>query len=89
MTISHVGHEGWPFYYTEIFGTGLQPSDIWRRRRPVWFRNAIPVTEPPWREPGTVDVLVTNPYGWSVTLAAGFTYKAATLEFRKADIGGR
>jgi len=37
--------------------------------------------------PGTVDVMVTKPDGSSVTLAAGFTYKAATLELSKADVG--
>ena len=55
---------------------------------PVWFRsNGTLVTNPPWREPGTADVMVTKPDGSSVTLAAGFTYKAATLELSKADVG--
>lgn len=31
--------------------------------------------------------MVTNPDGSSVTLAAGFTYKVATLELSKADVG--
>jgi len=31
--------------------------------------------------------MVTNPDGSSATLAAGFTYKAATLELSKADVG--
>jgi len=34
-----------------------------------------------------VDVTVTKPDGSSVTLDAGFTYKAATLELNKADVG--
>lgn len=34
-----------------------------------------------------MDVIVTNPDGSSATLAAGFTYKAATLELSKADVG--
>jgi hypothetical protein len=91
LTISHVGpKEGWLFYYTEVFGTGFKPGvrltfggvDV-----PVSLRNGILVTHPPWREPGTVDVKMTNPDGSSVTLAAGFTYKAATLELSKTDVG--
>jgi hypothetical protein len=51
------------------------------------FNKGILVTNPPWREPGTVDVTVTKPDGSSVTLPAGFTYKAATLELSNADVG--
>jgi hypothetical protein len=92
LTISHVGpKEGWPFYYTEVYGTGFSPGvrvtfggvDA----ALVTFNKGILVTNPPWREPGTLDVTVTKPDGSSVTLAAGFTYKAATLELSKADVG--
>ena len=90
LTISHVGpKEGWPFYYTEVFGTGFNPGvrlTFGGVDAPVWPRNGILVTNPPWREPGTVDVMVTNPDGSSVALAAGFSYKAATLGLSKADV---
>ena len=90
LTISHVGPtEGWPFYYTEVFGTGFDPGvrlTFGGVDAPVWLRDGILVTNPPWHEPGTVDVIVTNPDGSSVTFAAGFTYKAATLELSKADV---
>jgi hypothetical protein len=50
LTISQVGpKEGWPFYYTEVFGTGFNPGvrltfgvDV-----PVRLRNGILVTNPP------------------------------------------
>ena len=92
LAISHVGpKEGWPFYYTEVFGTGFNLGTrltFGGVDAPVWLRNGFLVTNPPWREPGTtVDVTVSNPDGSSVTLAAGFTYKAATLELSKADVG--
>ena len=68
MTISHVGpKEGWPFYYTEVFGTGFHPCvrlTFGGVNAPFLFRNDS-----------------------SVTLADGFTYKAATLELSKADVG--
>jgi hypothetical protein len=91
LTISHVGpKEGWPFYYTEVFGTGFKPGvrlTFGGVDAPASFRQgSLVVTNPPWREPGTVDVVVTNPDGSSVTLAAGFTYKAATVEVSKADV---
>jgi hypothetical protein len=90
LTISQVGpKEGWPFYYTEVFGTGFNRGvrlTFGGVDAPVRFRNGILVTYPPWREPGTVDVMVTDPDGSSVTLAAGFTYKAATLELSKAGV---
>jgi hypothetical protein len=92
LTISHVGpKEGWPFYYTQVFGTGFHLGV-----RVTFggvdaivssFANESVATSPPWREPGTtVDVVVTNPDGSSVTLAAGFTYKTATLALSKADV---
>ena len=34
-----------------------------------------------------MDVTATNPDGSSVTLAGGFTYKAATLDLSKVDVG--
>jgi hypothetical protein len=90
LTISQVGpKEGWPFFYTEVFGTGFNPGvrlTFGGVETLALLRNGILGTYPPWREPGTVDVTVTNPDGSSVTLAAGFTYKAATLELSKADV---
>ena len=92
LAISHVGpEEGWPFYYTEVFGTGFKPGVR------VTFggvdanvassRNESLATITPWREPGTtVDVTVTNPDGSSATLVAGFTYKTATLALSTADV---
>ena len=92
MTISHLGpQEGWPFYYTEVYGTGFTPGirlTFGGQHAPAAFNNGILSTMPPWREPGTVvDVTVTKPDGSSVTLAGGFTYKVATLELSKADVG--
>ena len=93
MTLNAVSHTtAYPGpTWTMSVRNGLQP---WFVRltfggvdAPVWPRNGILVTNPPWREPGTVDVMVTNPDGSSVALAAGFTYKAATLELSKADVG--
>jgi hypothetical protein len=93
LTISRVGpKEGWPFYYTEVFGTGFKPGvrlTFGGVAAPFtsWRDNGRLTTNPPLREPGTVDVMATNPDGSSVTLAAGFTYKAAILELSKADVG--
>lgn len=92
LTISHVGpKEGWPFYSTEVSGTGFNSGarlTFGGVDAPVWLSNGILATTPPWHEAGPVDVSVTNPDGSSVTLAAGFTYKAATLELSKADVAG-
>jgi hypothetical protein len=45
MTISHVGpKEGWPFYYTEVIGTGFTPGvrlTFGGVDAPVWFHNGI------------------------------------------------
>jgi hypothetical protein len=93
LTISNVGpKEGWPFYYTEVFGTGFHAGvrlTFGGVAAPVYLRSgSLLVTNPPWREPGTVvDVTVTKPDGSSVTLAGGFTYKAATLELSKTAVG--
>lgn len=90
LTISRVGpEEGWAFYYTEVFGTGFKPGarlTFGGIDAPVSFRNGVLVTNPPWREPGTVDVSVTNPDGSSATLAAAFTYKSAVLELNKTEV---
>src|SRR5688500_229961 len=57
LTISHVGpKEGWPFYHTEVTGTDLAPGvrlTFGGLEAPVFFRNGILVTSPPWREAGT------------------------------------
>lgn len=91
LTISHVGpKEGWPFYYTEVFGTGFHLGvrvTFGGVDAIISFANESVATSPPWREPGTtVDVVVTNPDGSSVTLPAGFTYKNATLALSKAHV---
>jgi hypothetical protein len=89
-TISHVEpKEGWPHYDTKVFGTGFKPGarvTFGGIEAHVFLRNGILETYPPWREPATEDVTVTNPDGSSVTLAAAFTYKAATLELSKTDV---
>jgi hypothetical protein len=88
LTVSAVTPgEGWPFYYTEIRGTGFKTGlrlTIGGLAAPV---NRVEpgrlFTNPPWREPGRAEVVVTNPDGTSASLL-GFTYKAATLELSKA-----
>ena len=89
LTISAVSpKEGWPFYYTEIVGTGFQTGF-----RLTFGGVDVPVSVshlgttsfmPPWHEAGPVDVVVTNPDGTSATLPGGFTYKAATLAVSKS-----
>ena len=93
LKVSRVSPQaGWPLYYTEVFGSGFKPGvrlTIGGVEAPVFVAvdHRRIVTNPPWHEPGTVDVVVTNPDGISVTLVAGFTYKAATLELSKSDVG--
>ena len=88
LTISAVSpKEGWPFYYTQIMASGFQTGvrlTFGGVEAPVLFDRGQMVTMPPWHDPGTVDVVMTNPDGTSATLAGGFTYKTATLELSKS-----
>jgi hypothetical protein len=88
--------EGWPLYYLEIIGSGFQSGVRVTFGGVETFVSGNPsntgkiVTNPPWRDPatvpGTVDVVVTNPDGTSVTIAGGFTYKVATLELSSSEV---
>jgi len=81
---------GWPFYHTVIVGAGFERgARVTFGGIDAWVGSVGPgglVTVPPWHEPGTVDVVVTNPDGRSVTLAGGFTYRGATLAVDKSDV---
>ena len=82
---------GWPFYSTEIVGTGFKEG-----ARAVFGGIESPWTEilpngkirtlPVWHEPGPVDVVVINPDGSSATLTSGFTYKQATLALSRSEV---
>lgn len=83
---------GWPFYDTEVLGSGFKPGArvTFGGLEAQDFGSVSTgkiLTNPPWRDSGPVDVVVTNPDGSSVTLAGGFTYRAATLELSKDDVG--
>ena len=92
VTISSVSPAaGWPFYYTQVFGSGFEQG-----ARVIFggvdaglvqVTDGRIVTGPPWRDSGTVDVVVTNPDGSSATLVGGFTYRTATLELSKSEAG--
>ena len=91
VTVSSVSPTaGWPFYSTYVFGSGFKSG----ARVTFGGLNALSLlvslngsrieVSPPWREPGTVDVVVTNPDGSSAMLAGAFTYRTATLELSKS-----
>ena len=67
LTISSVSPAaGWPFYYTVTVGSGIKPGarvTFGGVEAPSSMSGVGLVTNPPWHDPGPVDVAVTNPDG--------------------------